>query len=189
VFALGSGEWKEFSSWPPSGATTETWPLGRPATFQVNPPDLPPALGGRGILVGVPGGGWGPVDQRSLAARKDTASFEFDVDQPIFLAGPVRLDLAVEARGGDRRQWTAVLARYASDGALDAITEGVAWADTAATSVSIPVGDVCLQLDRGDRIAVIVAGGSVPRWEPVTTSGVQGILEGSTLSFHRLRNA
>jgi hypothetical protein len=48
---------------------------------------------------------------------------------------------------------------------------------------------VCLDVRPGDRLAVIVAGGSFPRWEPVRTPSVHSVLAGSSLTFHRLPGA
>jgi len=182
VFELGAKRWLELDSWPPAEA--KTLALGLPGgEFEVRPEDLPPSLGGRGILVGVPGFGWGPRDQRPLAGREDVLCLEAPPAGAgaTVLAGPVAARLRVEARGGSARQWTVVLCLRAPDGRLEVLTEGVAQAPTQAVEVEVPLGDVCVAVPADSRLVALVGGGSVPRWEPVRTAGRQRVLDGSEL--------
>jgi predicted acyl esterase len=150
--------------------------------FEVRPEDLPPSLGGRGILVGAPEFGWGPRDQRPLADRDDVLCLEAaPVAGGATLAGPATARLRVEARGGSSRQWTVVLCLRAPDGRLEVLTEGVAQAPTKAAEVEVPLGDVCVAVPADSRLVALIGGGSVPRWEPVRTEGRQRVLDGSEL--------
>jgi hypothetical protein len=181
AFVLGARRWLELESWPPPGAAQERFAVGA-GTFVVDPDDLPPALGGRGILVGIAGSGWGPRDQRPVAARPDVLCLPLaPVAAETLLAGPARAELLVAAEGGSPRQWTVVLCAEAPDGRLDVLTEGVADAPAVADTVAVPLGDVCVQLPAGARLVALVAGGSVPRWEPVGSGGRQHVREGSTV--------
>jgi predicted acyl esterase len=182
VFELGARRWLDTDAWPPAAAQRHA--LGLPGgEFEVRPEDLPPSLGGRGILVGVAGSGWGPRDQRPLADRDDVLCLEA---APIAtgettLAGSATARLRVEAHGGGCRQWTVVLCLRAPDGRLEVLTEGVAQAPTKADEVEVPLGDVCVAVPADSRLVALVAGGSVPRWEPVRTAGRQRVLDGSEL--------
>lgn len=182
VFELGAKRWLELDAWPPPAARALA--LGLPGgEFEVRPEDLPPALGGRGILVGVPGFGWGPRDQRPLVDRDDVLCLAAPplAAGPTTLAGPATARLRVEARGGSSRQWTVVLCLRAPDGRLEVLTEGVAQAPTQADQVEVPLGDVCVAVPADSRLVALVGGGSVPRWEPVRTTGRQRVLDGSEL--------
>jgi putative CocE/NonD family hydrolase len=182
VFELGARRWLELDGWPPADARSLA--LGLPGgEFEVRPEDLPPSLGGRGILVGVPGFGWGPRDQRPLADRDDVLCLEAPplAAGPTTLAGPVAARLRVEARGGSVRQWTVVLCLRAPDGRLEVLTEGIAQAPTPADEVEVQLGDVCVAVPADSRLVALVGGGSVPRWEPVRTAGRQRVLDGSEL--------
>lgn len=182
AFVLGARRWLSLEAWPPATATTVTLPLEGTGAFDVDPTNLPPALGGRGILVGIAGAGWGPHDQRPLAARPDVVALPVaPAAEATLLAGPVRARLNVAAEGGAARQWTVVLAAEQPDGRLDVLTEGVAQAPADATAVDVPLGDVCVVLPAGARLVALVAGGSVPRWAPVTMAGRQRVLDGSAL--------
>ncbi len=181
VFELGAKRWLRGDAWPPAGSRPLALALPG-GEFEVRPEDLPPSLGGRGILVGAPGSGWGPRDQRSLAGRDDVLCLEAaPVAGEATLAGPATARLRVEASGGSSRQWTVVLCLWAPDGRLEVLTEGVAQAPTKATEVEVPLGDVCVTVPADSRLVALVGGGSVPRWEPVRTEGRQRVLDGSEL--------
>lgn len=182
VFELGAARWLELDAWPASDARARGFELAAGGEFEVRPESLPPSLGGRGILVGVPGLGWGPRDQRPLLDRDDVLALE--PEAPLgatTLAGPVTARLRVAARGGSSRQWTVVLCLRAPDGRLEVLTEGVAQAPTPAAEVEVPLGDVCVSIPADRRLVALVAGGSVPRWEAVRTAGRQQVLDGSEL--------
>jgi uncharacterized protein len=181
VFELGAKRWLRGDAWPPAGSRPLALALPG-GEFEVRPEDLPPSLGGRGILVGVPESGWGPRDQRALADRDDVLCLEAArVAGEIALAGPATARLRVEARGGSYRQWTVVLCLRAPDGRLEVLTEGVAQAPTQADEVEVRLGDVCVAVPADSRLVALVGGGSVPRWEPVRTEGRQRVLDGSEL--------
>jgi predicted acyl esterase len=180
VYQLGARRWRELDGWPPP--TARSLALGLPGgDFEVRPEDLPPSLGGRGILVGAAGFGWGPRDQRPLVERPDVLRLEPAATGATTLAGPALARLRIGASGGSRRQWTVVLCLRGADGRLDVLTEGVAQAPTKAATVDVPLGDLCVEVPADGRLVALVGGGSVPRWEAVQTAGRQQVLPGSEL--------
>ncbi len=183
VFVLGAKRWWSLSQWPPPDAVEISVPIGT-GSIAVDPTDLPSPTGGRAMLVGFPGSAWGPRDYRHLAARSDVLVLPATFPQQRgILAGPAVLRLSVSATGGDERQWVAILCVQEPGGSLMVVTEGVALAPTGAMSVEIPLGDICLQVGSGRALVVLVAGGCVPRWEPVACDGLQHVHEGSSLSL------
>jgi putative CocE/NonD family hydrolase len=72
VYVLGARRWAGLDAWPPPGAERAELPL-EPTRVSVDPADPVPSRGGRGLLVEVPGWGFGIRDQRGIAARADVA--------------------------------------------------------------------------------------------------------------------
>jgi putative CocE/NonD family hydrolase len=180
AYVLGTERWLEVTSWPPSGPAELALPLSGGSTFSFRPDTPPPSLGGRALRVNVAGGpGWGQVGQRRLAAhpgvlRLQTAPFAGDV----LLAGPVRVRLAgTAATGDDCADWVCVLCTTDDRGRLVNLCEGIARAPAATESVAVELGDVCIELPRGARLEVLVAGGSYPRWEPLDAPRAQTVAE------------
>lgn len=181
VYVLGARRWTTSNSWPPPDASDRAFPLSE-GEFAVDPTALPPSLGGRGILVGIPGNGWGPLDQTPLTRRPDVLTSPLAVlSEDTTLAGPAVARLRTAASGGSERHWTVVLCQQADDGRLDVLTEGIAAAPVDAECVDVPLGDLCLEMRAGSRLVALISGGSVPRWQPVTTAGHQRVRAGSHL--------
>jgi predicted acyl esterase len=185
VYALGARQWLEFDAWPPPEARPLELPLST-GSFDVDPADPPPSLGGRGLLVLMPGTGYGVRDQRPLRARGDVATLlDLAVEEPLLLLGPVKARLRVAAEGGDVRQWVVTLCVERTDGSLENLTEGVANAPVEATEVEVPLGDVGVLLQPGERLVALAAGASWPRWQLPAEQGSQHVLAGSTLELSR----
>lgn len=185
VYVLGARQWLGLDSWPPPGAQPFELALAT-ASFNVDPADPPPSLGGRGLLVLMPGTGYGVRDQRSLRARADVATIlDVAVEEPMLLLGPVSARLQVAAEGGDVRQWVVTLCVERPDGSLENLTEGVANAPVEAAEVVVPLGDLGVLLQPGERLVALAAGSSWPRWELPKERGAQQVLPGSALVVSR----
>jgi uncharacterized protein len=206
VYVLGARRWASLDAWPPPAATTRTFALGTGA-FTVDPADLPPALCGRALKMNVPDPGFGPRDQRPVAARDDVLALAVALDgfvpasgataaataagapaaaatpagPPLTLAGPVAARLRVSAEGGATRDWVVTLCVERADGELFNVCEGIARAATEATEVTVPLGDACIALAPGERLVALIAGGATPRWPAPVAPGRQCVAAGSEL--------
>ena len=183
AYVLGARRWVGLPSWPPAGACAVRIPL-EPASIVVRPHDPVPSLGGRGLLVQVPGGGWGVRDQRALVGRPDVAI----VGRASFpgvttLAGPVRAHLRTVAALAEDALWVVTLCVEAADGTLQNLCEGVARARAGATEVTVELGDACMELAPDQPLVVLVAGSSFPRWPRPSGAGEQRIEVGSALEI------
>jgi uncharacterized protein len=183
AYALGRRAWLELTDWPPPEGEPLDLPLAGGGAIEVDPAQLPPTLGGRALLVSFPGTGFGVRDQRPLAARDDVLTLHAQAPPGMrtLLAGPVSARLPVAADGEGRCDWAATLCLVGSDGRLDNLCEGIARCDATAAEVAIELGDVCVELAPGARLALLVAGGSFPRWEGVSRAGRQRVMPGGAL--------
>jgi predicted acyl esterase len=180
VYVLGARRWIGLDAWPPPGAERAELALD-PGIVGVDPADPVPSLGGRGLLVEVPGRGFGVRDQRRIAARGDVAvALRQAASERRWLAGPACARLRTEAEPGS--MWTVTLCAEQPDGALHNLTEGVA-IDGGGGRVSVPLGDVCATLEPRQPLVALVAGSSFPRWPRPKHGGPQRILEGSRLEL------
>jgi uncharacterized protein len=180
AYVLGAARWVELDDWPPPGGETVSEPLVA-GTVAVDPADPVPSLGGRGLLVQVPGGGYGPRDQRPLAAREDVlVSRVRDSAERRWLAGPVRAVLRTAAEPGSR--WVVTLCVERPGGVLHNLCEGIAVDDGRGTA-SVALGDVCVTVEPGQSLVALVAGSSFPRWSRPVTGGEQRVLDGSRLEL------
>jgi uncharacterized protein len=180
VYVLGARRWVGLDAWPPPVAEPAELPL-ESAILNVDPSDPVPSLGGRGLLVEVPGWGFGIRDQRHIAARDDVAvAARHIASERRWLAGPARALLRTEAEPGS--MWTVTLCVEQPDGALHNLTEGVA-TDGGDGSVTVSLGDVCATVEPGQPLVALVAGSSFPRWPRPTYRRTQRMLAGSRLEL------
>jgi len=180
VYVLGARRWVGLDAWPPPGAAREELPLGA-AVVSVDPADPVPSLGGRGLLVDVPGSGFGIRDQRAIAARDDVAvAGHHAAAERRWLAGPACALLRTEAEPGT--VWAVTLCAQQPDGALHNLTEGVATDDGDGT-VTVSLGDVCTTVEPGQPLVALVAGSSFPRWPRPRSRATQRLLAGSRLEL------
>jgi uncharacterized protein len=180
VYVLGARRWVALDEWPTPGARSLRIPL-EPAELPVDPADPVPSLGGRGLLVQVPGSGWGVRDQRPAAARPDVAVAARHAEpERRWLAGAASVSLRTQAGAG--AMWAVTLCLEQPGGALHNLTEGVAL-DDGSGSVVVELGDVCATVEAGQPIVALVAGSSFPRWPRPAGKATQRVLEGSTLEL------
>ncbi len=187
AYVLGRRGWLNAGQWPPSGCARRALELSGGGEFSVDVDDLPQASGGRGLLVGAPGHGWGVRDQRALAARNDVVvlSFAMADDTATLLAGPVSVRLSVAATGGSERDWIAILCLEGTDGAFANLCEGAVRRPVTEREIVIGLGDICIEVPAGAKLRLIVAGGWWPRWARIDEPGTQrvdaGLLDVSVL--------
>jgi uncharacterized protein len=180
VYVLGARRWIGLDAWPPPGAECAELSVDS-AIVGVDPADPVPSLGGRGLLVEVPGRGFGVRDQRRIAARGDVAvALRQAASERRWLVGPAYAQLRTEAEPGS--MWSVTLCAEQPDGALHNLTEGVA-IDEGDGRVSVPLGDVCATLEPRQPLVALVAGSSFPRWPRPKHGGPQRVLEGSRLEL------
>ena len=140
-----------------------------------------PSLGGRGLLVEVPGRGFGVRDQRPLAAREDVLTAMRA--PPVTLVGPVQALLNVGADLPAEALWTVTLCVEHVNGFLQNICEGVARTPPGATGVTVELGDACVEPAPGEALVALVAGSSYPRWPRPAAEGTQRVAQGSRLEL------
>ncbi|HEX6583686.1 MAG TPA: CocE/NonD family hydrolase [Thermoleophilaceae bacterium] len=180
VYVLGARRWVGLDAWPPPGAERAELPI-QPAVVSADPADPVPSLGGRGLLVEVPGSGFGIRDQRAVAARDDVAvALHHAVAERRWLAGPACALLRTEAEPGS--MWAVTLCVQQPDGALHNLTEGVG-TDEGDGGATVSLGDVCATVEPGQPLVALVAGSSFPRWPRPKRLGTQRVLEGSRLEL------
>jgi uncharacterized protein len=176
AYLLGARRWLELESWPPPDARPCVLEVAGSGTFPAGPDAVPRARGGRRLQGGVPGGGFGPHDQRPLL--EDGHALRLSVAAPaegLTAVGPATAMLAVAATGSDARQWVAILCLEDAEGALVNLAEGVAVAPAAASEITIELGDLCIELAPGARLALLVAGGLARRFPAPAASSEQRV--------------
>lgn len=186
VYVLGGRRWLDVPAWPPPGAQTLDLPLEQ-GSFAVRAHDSVPSVGGRGLLMQVPGWGFGPRDQRALAGRDDVHVALRDVmADSITLAGPVSARLAIAPPRGHVAMWTVTLCLEHPNGAWYNLCEGVARSEPGDDVVVVELGDICVDVRAGQRLVSLVAGSSYPRWPRPEHIGGQAITRGSSLRLTRI---
>jgi uncharacterized protein len=183
AYALGAREWIDLDSWPPRDSQPLTSEL-EPGAFTVDPGSPVPSYGGRGVLVQVPGGGYGVADQRPLLERADVhVAGRITLAADTLLAGPITARLRTAASGEGERLWTATLCQRQADGALFNLADGVASAAPEAEEVAVDLGDTFCLVPAGSELVLLVAGSSFPRWPKPAAAGRQRLLAGSGIEL------
>lgn len=184
TFVLGAKRWITGATWPPETTTRIRVSLLEGGTFEVDADALPPSLGGRALFVGVPDWGWGPRDQSPLTRRPDVLCLPLlSLGRTVVAAGPAFVNLIVEEDGPGERQWVVALCTRSPTGSLDLIGTGVANAPGETRRVTIPLGDLCLEITDDESLFLVVSAGSVPRWEPIRVPGRRTVTAGSSLEL------
>jgi putative CocE/NonD family hydrolase len=180
VFVGGRDEqWRDLATWPPATAEHTLFPrpgnglAGEPAApgdvaeFTYDPADPTPTFGGAFVTQLSPGFAAGRTDDSALSTRTDVLAF---TSEPLttdlqLLGSPV-----VEISHTSDNPSADLFVRLSEVGADDTshnLSDGFVRLDPAQ-----PAGVVRLELDpaahrfaRGNRIRLVIAGGSHPRWE------------------------
>jgi uncharacterized protein len=189
AYVAGGGRWLELNDWPPPGTVRRSFPL-EPGSFAVDPEAPVPSLGGRGFLVNVPGHGRGVRDQRTLLGRPDVHdALRVAESAPMTLAGPLWAKLNVRTDGPSDAYWVVSICVEQPDGALHNLCEGIGRAPANARSVTVDLGDVCVDVAHDQALVVLVAGSAFPRWPRPLAAGTQHLNVGSRLELTELETA
>jgi uncharacterized protein len=175
VFVTGADQWRDLAVWPPptterlvhlqpgGGLGDEPAPLGSVASFTYDPADPTPSIGGR--LLDAKDGGY--KDDRALGERSDVATFTgAPLTAPLDVIGTPVLELA---HGSDNphADLFARLSEVTPDGSSQNVSEGFVRLDPHSNSDSIrlDLDAIAHRFSAGNRIRLVIAGGSHPRWE------------------------
>jgi putative CocE/NonD family hydrolase len=182
AYLLGARRWLELASWPPPGAGPRALEVSGSGSFLAGPDAVPRARGGRRLQGGVPGGGFGPRDQRPLLESGHALRLEVATPaEGLTALGPATATLAVAASGSDARQWVVILCLEEADGALVNLAEGAAVAPAEAGEVTLALGDLCIELTPGARLVLLVSGGLARRFQAPATLAEQRVATASLL--------
>ena len=174
AFVGGADEWITLSSWPPAAEEYVLYPhptgalLAVPAAegsrgeFTYRPDDPTPSIGGP---LNSPNAG--RVDDSALGMRDDVLAFTgAPLDEPMRVIGAPRVEL-IQELSNPHADVFARLSVVDGTGRSRNLTEGFVRLNPDASS-----GALVLALDptahefrRGERIRLVLAGGSFPRWE------------------------
>lgn len=174
VFVGGAEEWIALPSWPPPAEESVLYPHpegvllpiaaaeGSRGELTYRPEDPTPSLGGPLIAPNA-----GRVDDSALGTRDDVLAFTgAPLDAPMRIVGAPRVELTQEL-SNPHADVFARLSVIDGAGRSRNLTEGFVRLDPDSAS-----GDLVLTLDptayefrKGERIRLVLAGGSFPRWE------------------------
>ena len=108
VYVMGSGEARDFPTWPPPGYRPQPWYLqdqrglspspseisqSEPDCYHYDPADPTPSVGGTSLTANA-----GPKDNRKLEARQDVLVYtSAPLERDLEIIGPVRVELYVKS--------------------------------------------------------------------------------------------
>jgi uncharacterized protein len=175
VFVTGLDEWRDLPEWPPpaveralhphpDGALrTGPAPAGtEPATFTYDPADPTPTVGGRLLA---PTGGY--RKDTSLAERSDVLAFTTTpLTAPLEIAGTPVVELAHRSDNPHADLFVRISEVDPKDRSRN-VSDGFVRLDPDGTdrTVRLELDAVAHRFTPGNRIRLLVAGGSFPRWE------------------------
>jgi len=204
LFVMGENRWRGYEEWPPPGSREEEWFMtsggslqrrpgragDRPATYDYDPRDPVPTVGGSILLADIhlPG----PRDQRAIEARPDVLVYTGPVlERPYTVLGPVYATLFAASSAPDT-DFVVRLVDVYPDGRAICVCDGILRASAResfpapgviqpATPSPIEPGEIYeFALDLwatgiaflpGHRIRVEVTSSSHPRWERNLNTG------------------
>jgi putative CocE/NonD family hydrolase len=208
LFDLGTGRWRHYDALPaPEPAPLHISSTGLAAVNTgdggltpepvatadaipdriVHDPWRPvPTTGGHATIDG------GMRDRSALDGRADIACYTTDpLNTPLLLAGPVRLELTVEA-DAPSFDISAVLARVEPDGRVFNLTQGYRRIEEGAATRPLNIGmrAVCVTIPAGDCIRLSLAGACFPAFPVNPGTGAEAAetrlvdCRTITLTFH-----
>jgi len=169
----GANQWRDLPSWPPpttdhtlhpapaGGLGTEPAAPGSEATFTYDPSDPTPSIGGASLLNG------GYKNDSALATRRDVAAFTTEpLTRPLEVLGTPTLRLA-HATDNPNADLFVRISEVEPDGTSRNVTDGFIRLDPDAADgvIEIEFDPVAHRFAARNRIRLVVAGGSQPRWE------------------------
>ncbi len=173
VFVTGANQWRDLPSWPPrtnertlhlqpSGNLGEDpSPEGSRVEFTYDPADPTPSIGGRLLMNG------GYTDDRALAARTDVVTFTgARLTAPLDVVGTPVVVLS-HATDNSHADLFVRLSEVDPDGSSRNVSEGFVRLDPNAVNdnIRIELDGLAHRFAAGNKIRVVIAGGSHPRWE------------------------
>ncbi|MGR8921737.1 MAG: CocE/NonD family hydrolase, partial [Gammaproteobacteria bacterium] len=195
LFVQGPNRWRDEDDWPPRGYAAQDWFLAPdgalapspppadapPSSYVYDPNDPCPTLGGNLLLP--PQYVAGPVDQRSIAARRDVLCFlsaplEADLD----VVGHISAELFAATSGPDT-DWMVKLCDVWPDGRIMNVCDGVVRASLAdgrsrrllepgaVTRFDIDLWATAQVFARGHRLAFVVTSSDFPRYDRNPNTG------------------
>jgi hypothetical protein len=196
VYVTGTGEWRDLRTWPLTGQDHLFYPESggqlsaqaasadaEPATFTYDPADPTPTIGGRSLVPP-----FGYADDSALAGRGDVLVF---TGPP--LPGPVEVHGTPVAELAHRTDRPADLFVRISEVDPKGRSRNVSDAflrldpDHRDGVVRVDLDPLAHRFGAGNRIRLLVAGGSFPRWERnLGTSEPAGTSVAMSPSHHRI---
>jgi uncharacterized protein len=203
LFVMGANRWRSYPTYPVPGARTEHWhlqpdggldravaPPGPPDTYDYDPKDPVPTVGGATLLT--PSLPAGPHDQRAVEARPDVLSYTSAVlAEPYTVLGSVSVTLYAASSAPDT-DFVARLVDVHPDGRAIGVADGIIRASARAgypePGVVAPVPPSPIEPDAvyayaidlwatgqtflaGHRLRVDVTSSSHPRWDRNLNTG------------------
>ena len=179
IFVTGAQQWRDLPHWPPSTREHCLYPTAgggladspadtdAQAVFTYDPTNPAPTIGGR-VLVG---GGY--TDDSALASRGDVLCFTGQVlSSPVEIFGSPVLEL-VHVTDNPHADLFARLSEVTPDGRSRNVSEGFLRLapDAASGTLRLELDAVAHRFKAGNRIRLVLSGGSHPRWERNLGSG------------------
>ena len=208
IYVMGADEWRDLETWPPSDRQLQQWylqpeaalstdvpPDSQASTFQYDPRDPTPNVGG---AINTPlGRGTGAQDNRKLEARCDVLVFtSLPLSRDIEVIGPVSAELFVHSS----LEYTDFFVRLCDvhqngksmnvcDGLLRLFPGRPVANSDGSRTVVIDMWPTAYRFRAGHRIRVQVSSGAFPRFarnlgtgEPLATATTMKVAEQSI--FH-----
>jgi len=175
VFVTGADQWRDLPSWPPPSTERvlhlqpdgalgdEPAPSGSTASFTYEPAIPTPSIGGR--LLDAKDGGY--KDDRALAERPDVATFTgAPLPAPLDVLGAPTIVLAHQSDNPHADLFVR-LSEVTPDGSSRNVSEGFRrlGPDAGSEPVRLELDAIAHRFSAGNRIRIVLAGGSHPRWE------------------------
>ncbi len=175
MFVTGADQWRDLAELaaarngamlhlhPGGGLGDEPAPERQRAEFTYDPADPTPTIGGR--LLDPRAGGY--TDDHALAARRDVVAFTgAPLTAPLDVLGSPGLVLA-HTSDNPHADLFVRLSEVDPDGRSRNVSEGFVRLDpdTAAGNIRLELDAVAHRFAAGNRIRVVIAGGSHPHWE------------------------
>jgi uncharacterized protein len=200
VFVSGPvGGWRDLPAWPPptveqilyprSGELLTAQPAapGEVSEFTYDPAKPTPTYGGPLVTVVAPGLTAGYTDDSALAARSDVLAFTSD---PLTTELEVVGSPVVELGHSSDNPFVDLFVRLSevdAKGHSRNVSDGFIRLDPSAPQgvVRVELDAVAHRFARGNRIRLIVAGGSHPRWERNLGTGDDPVTSTRMLPSHR----
>jgi putative CocE/NonD family hydrolase len=188
LFVMGRNAWRDESSWPPTGVSTERHFLRAdgsltvdspsaeepPTEFIYDPADPAPALGGQTVMR--PFFPSGPMDQRSIESRSDVCVFTSEpLSEELEVTGRVRVVLHA-ASSAPSTDWVARLCDVHPDGRSFNLCDGivrVTGTPDGCERHEIDLWSTANVFLAGHQLRVHVTSSSFPRWDRNLNTGDQ----------------